>query len=181
MMTVLWILCLFNRNQVSYSVLLPPKFYSTILCLTKGIQILKVCLAAQSCPTLWDPMGCSPPGSFVRGDSPGQESSSRGSSQPRGRTQVSHTAGAFFTVWATGKPMNTGVGSQSLLQGSFLTQESNQRFPHCRWILYQLSYQGSPKFKIVYRQRSFSLYHFAISLNRHLFSSNQRHFINLQS
>ena len=24
-------------------------------------------LVAQSCPTLWDPMDCSPPGSFVRG------------------------------------------------------------------------------------------------------------------
>ena len=27
---------------------------------------------------------------------------SRGSSWPRGRTQVSHTAGRFFTIWATG-------------------------------------------------------------------------------
>ena len=44
-----------------------------------------------------------------------------------------------------GKPKNTGVGSLSLLQGIFLTQESNQGLLHCRWILYQLSYQGSPK------------------------------------
>ena len=43
-----------------------------------------------------------------------------------------------------GKPMNTGVGSLSLLQGVFLTQESNRGFLHCRPILYQLSYQGSP-------------------------------------
>ena len=28
-------------------------------------------------------------------------SSSRGSSRPRDQTQVSHTAGPFFTVWAT--------------------------------------------------------------------------------
>ena len=28
------------------------------------------------------------------------------------------------------------------LQGIFLTQESNQGLLHCRWILYQLSYQG---------------------------------------
>ena len=34
--------------------------------------------------------------------------------------------------------------SLSLLQGIFLTQESNPGLPHCRWILYQLSYQGSP-------------------------------------
>ena len=31
-----------------------------------------VCLAAQSCLTLWDPMDCSPPGSSVHGDSPGK-------------------------------------------------------------------------------------------------------------
>ena len=42
------------------------------------------------------------------------------------------------------KPKNTGVGSLSLLQGIFLTQESNQGLLHCRQILYQLSYQGSP-------------------------------------
>ena len=35
---------------------------------------------------------------------------------------------------------NTGVGSYSLLQGIFPTQESNLGLPHCRWILYQLSH-----------------------------------------
>ena len=39
-----------------------------------------------------------------------------------------------------GKPKNTGVGSLSLLQGIFPTQESNQGLLHCRWILYQLGY-----------------------------------------
>ena len=43
----------------------------------------------------------------------------------------------------TGKPKNTIVGSQSLLQQIFLTQESNLGFLYCRQILYQLSYQGS--------------------------------------
>ena len=42
-----------------------------------------------------------------------------------------------------GKCKNTGVGSLSLLQQIFLTQESNWGLLHCRWILYQLSYQGS--------------------------------------
>ena len=41
------------------------------------------------------------------------------------------------------KPKNTGVGSLSLLQGIFPTQESNPCLQHYRWILYQLSYQGS--------------------------------------
>ena len=40
---------------------------------------------------------------------------------------------------------NPGVGSLSLLQGVFPTQESNPGLPHCRQILYQLSYQGSPR------------------------------------
>ena len=38
---------------------------------------------------------------------------------------------------------NTGVSSLTLLQGIFLTQELNRDLLHCRWVLYQLSYQGS--------------------------------------
>ena len=72
---------------------------------------------------------------------------SRGSSQPRDWTQVSHIAGGFFTSWATGKPKNTGVGSPSLLQQIFLTQESNWGLLNCRWILYQLSYMLHRIFK----------------------------------
>ena len=54
-----------------------------------------------------------------------------------------------FTLSAEpqGKPKNTGVGSLSLLQQIFPTQESNQGLLHCRQILYQLSYQGSPNIK----------------------------------
>ena len=40
---------------------------------------------------------------------------------------------------------NTGVGSCSLLQGIFPFQGSNPSLPHWRWILYQLSHQGSPR------------------------------------
>ena len=43
-----------------------------------------------------------------------------------------------------GKPKNPGVSSLSLLQQIFLTQESNQGLLHCRQILHQLSYEGSP-------------------------------------
>ena len=39
---------------------------------------------------------------------------------------------------------NTGVGSLPLLQGIFPTQGSKQGLLHCRWVLYQLTYQGSP-------------------------------------
>ena len=44
-----------------------------------------------------------------------------------------------------GKPKNTGVGSLSLLQEIFPTQESDWGLLHCRWILHQLSYHGSPQ------------------------------------
>ena len=39
---------------------------------------------------------------------------------------------------------NTEVGSRSLLQGIFPTQESNPGLSHCRQILYQLSHKWSP-------------------------------------
>ena len=39
---------------------------------------------------------------------------------------------------------NTGVGCHTLLQGIFPTHELNHGLLHCRWILYHLSYQGSP-------------------------------------
>ena len=44
-----------------------------------------------------------------------------------------------------GKPKYTGVGSPSLLQQIFPTRESNWGLLDCSLILYQLSYQGSPK------------------------------------
>ena len=39
---------------------------------------------------------------------------------------------------------NTGVGCHALFQQIFPTQRSNPSLPHCRWILYHLSHQGSP-------------------------------------
>ena len=61
----------------------------------------------QSCPTLCDPMDCSPPGSPVHGIFQARIlewaaiSFSRGPSQPRDRTQVSGIAGKFFTICAS--------------------------------------------------------------------------------
>ena len=44
---------------------------------------------------------------------------------------------------------NPAVGSLSLLQGIFPTQGSNPGLLHYRWILYQLSHQGSPLQKLL--------------------------------
>ena len=40
---------------------------------------------------------------------------------------------------------NTGAGCHAILQGILPTQGSNQGLLHCRWILYHLSHQGSPR------------------------------------
>ena len=62
---------------------------------------------AESCPTLCDPMDCSPPGSSVHGVFQAivlewiPFSFSRGYSWLRDWTQVSHIAGRFFTLWTT--------------------------------------------------------------------------------
>ena len=52
-----------------------------------------------SCLTLYDPVDCSLPGSFVQAKIQVQVAVpfSRGSSQPRDQIQVSHIAGGFFT------------------------------------------------------------------------------------
>ena len=68
----------------------------------------------------------------------------RRSSQPRDRIQVSTLQADSLPAEPQGKPKNSGVGSPSLLQQIFLTQEWNQGLLHSRWILYQLSYKGSP-------------------------------------
>ena len=61
-------------------------------------------LVTQLCPTLCDSMDYSPPGSSLHGIlQPGIVEwvaipFSRGSSQPRDQTQVSHIVGRFFTI-----------------------------------------------------------------------------------
>ena len=73
-----------------------------------------LCSHAQSllsCPTLCDPMDCSPPGSSVHGIFQAgilewvAISSSRGSSHPRGQTCVSCIADGFFTTKPLGEAL----------------------------------------------------------------------------
>ena len=62
---------------------------------------------AQSCPTLWDPVDCSLPGSSVHGIFQARIlqwvtiSFSRGSSRSRDQTQVSCIGGRHFNLYAT--------------------------------------------------------------------------------
>ena len=68
---------------------------------------------AQSCPTLFDPMGCSSKYSSVHGISQAwilewvAMSFSRGSSRTRDWAQVSRIVGRCFTIWATREPWIT--------------------------------------------------------------------------
>ena len=49
----------------------------------------------------------------------------------------------FLPSESPGKAENPEVGSLSCLLGNFGAQELNQGLLHCRWIVYQLSYQSS--------------------------------------
>ena len=64
--------------------------------------------------------------------------SSREFSQPRSPTFQANS----LPSEPPGIPKNIGMGSLFLLQGIFPAQESNRGLLHCRWVLYQLSYQG---------------------------------------
>ena len=112
---------------------------------TGAIYCDKKVKVAQSFPTLCDPMDYIVHGTLqARILEWSAFPFSRGSSQLRDGTSVSHTTGGFFTSWATREAQDTRVGSLSLLQRIFLSQVSNQGLLPCRQILYQLSYQGSP-------------------------------------
>ena len=110
---------------------------------------------AQSCPTLCDPMNiaCQVPMSmgFSR-----QEHWSGLPCSPTEDLPIPGIKPKSLTLQADslpskppGKPKNTGVGNLSLLQGIFLTQESNWGLLHYRQILYQLSYERSPNYACV--------------------------------
>ena len=67
-------------------------------------------------------------------------------SESESRSVMSHSLQPYglYSLWNS-LGQNTGVGRLSLLQGIFPIQGSNPGLPHCRWILYQLSYQGNPR------------------------------------
>ena len=122
------------------------RFFLFVVCTSNSFLVLPRCVllhvkvkVTQLCLTLCDPMNY-----IVQGILQARILKwvafpcSRGSSQPRDRTQVSCVAADSLPAEPQGKPNDTGVGSLSLLQQIFLTQESNWGLLHCRWILYQI-------------------------------------------
>ena len=69
---------------------------------------------------------------------------SRGSPQSRDEPRSSALQAGSLPAEPQGKPQNIGMGNLSILQRIFPSQELNQGLLHCRQILYQMSYQGSP-------------------------------------
>ena len=89
-------------------------------------------LVAQSCLALCDPMDYGPPNSSVYGILRARILEwvaypfSRGSSQPRIKHRSPALQADSSPAEPQGKPKNTRVGSPSLLQQIFPTQELNQ-------------------------------------------------------
>ena len=79
-----------------------------------GMHVYVHAQLLHSCPTLCDPMDCSPPGSSVHGNLQARRLAwvampfSRGSSQPWNWTCISALAGGFFTHWATWEALAMG-------------------------------------------------------------------------
>ena len=107
---------------------------------------MHVWLVIQSYPTLFDPMDCSPPGSFVHGIFQARMLEwvampfSGGSSQPRDWTQVSCIAGGFFAVWA-----NREGGRLSI----FLPPHTNTH-THTLLVLFSLAFPSSGDFPFLW-------------------------------
>ena len=120
------------------------------------------CMRTQLCPTLWDPMDCSPPGSSVHGIFQAiilewvAISYSRGSSQPKDQTCISYMScngKQIINHWATWEASNwnpqeamwsrndetsLGVGDKGQLKilcwmGFYLPPNHHYFFSHREW------------------------------------------------
>ena len=102
-----------------------------------------------SCPTLYNPMDCSPPGCSVHGDFPDKNTGvgchvlleifpTQGSNPG-----LVHSRQILYPLSHQGSP---GILEWVAYPFSrdLLTQESNRGLLHGRQIIYQLNYQGSP-------------------------------------
>ena len=95
----------------------------------------------QSCPTLRDPTGCSPPGCAVHGIRQASIlewaaiSFNRGSSWSRHWTRVSLTAGGFFTHWTNiACKYNLGFYYSTLPSYSIINHSALEVNTQCLWV-----------------------------------------------
>ena len=113
---------------------------------SQGISLESEGTSLLSCPTLCDPLDFRIHGILqARILEWGAFPFSRGSSKPRGGTQVSACRQILY--WLSHREAQdnwTGYPDPSAADQDFLTQESNWALLQCRRIHHELRYQGSP-------------------------------------
>ena len=110
-------------------------------------NILTLCVSVvQLCPTLCDPVDCSPPGSSMHGILQARilewvaMPSSRGSSPPKDQTSVSHIEGRFFTTEPQGSLCRLQLLGARKVGGSWWVKLPYflfwkwQKVPHPVWL-----------------------------------------------
>ena len=107
---------------------------------------------------------CEPPqGLYSSWNSPGQKTGVGSLSLLQGifPTQGSnpglpHGRWILLPAEPQGKAKNAGVGSLSLLQRIFLTQELDRGLLNCRRLLYQLNFEGRPRYHLCVESKTAS-------------------------
>ena len=116
-----------------------------------------------SCVRLCDTMDFSRPGCWRGQPVPSPEDRPNPGIEPRSPPWQANALPAE----PRGKPESTGVGSLSLLQRTFPTQESHRGLLHCGRALYQLSHQGSPRVCLFPKKSPKWLHHLAVQPAKH--------------
>ena len=121
-----------------FSELIKSYRFISLSLLTTTLHLFKVkVLVTRSCPTLCNPMDCSPPGSSVHGVLQARILEwvaipfSRGPSRPRDQSWVSHISGKFVTVWTTREAL---IWGHHHLRSRWLKHTPHVCFSHCSQI-----------------------------------------------
>ena len=116
----------------------------------KLCTVLSRSVMCQSCPTLCNPMDCSPLGSSVRGDSPGKNTGVGCHVLLQGVFPTQQLNPGFCiensgSLWWTGRPGVLQFMVSQRVGHDWATELNWTELLHCRWILYHLNHQGSPR------------------------------------
>ena len=129
-------------TRTSRNISSPKQFLSFLLCLPLTLRYNLHMKVSQSCLTLCHPMDYTVPG-ILQARTLERVAVPFSMDLPNPGIESPTLQVDSLPAEPPEKPKNTGVGSLSLLQRIFWTQESNRGLLHCRLILYQLSYQGA--------------------------------------
>ena len=124
------------------------------------VSAVCVCLVAQSCLTLCDPMDCNLPDSSVHGILQARILEwifSRGSSQPKDWTQVSNISGGILTIWATREAQEYWSGKPVPSPGDLPDPGIKPGSPALQVDSLPAELPGKPSVKGIYYQHDFLL------------------------